>query len=660
MAAETSPDWSGSSDAVGQAATVAPMTAAPSPHGADGVGPGRGVGKARREAVAGDGRGPAGTPRLRDLIGVGSYARRAIGLVWETSHAVTIALAVGSIVGGLVPSAMAWTGKKLIDAVLHAAGTDDPASRRAAMVWVAVELGLAIVMAATNRVLSILRALLRARLGNRINVMILGKALRFDLTHYEDAEVYDMLTRARREASSRPLSMVMRTFSIVQMTIALASLGALLAAFSPIALAILLAAALPAFVVEAKFSGDAFRLFRWRTPETREQAYLESVLARDDHAKEVKLYDLGPRFLVRYQAIFDRVYDGDRRLAWRRGLWGLGLGVVGTVAFYGMYLWIARAAIAGAISIGAMTMYVVVFRQAQSSLAGMLGDLGGLYEDNLYLSTLYELLDLPTAPAAGGVTVGAMPGDGVRFDDVSFVYPGETAPALRNITLHVPPGSKLAIVGENGSGKTTLIKLLAGLYTPTSGKVTVDGTAVRDWDHGALRRRIGVIFQDFVRYQLTVGENIGAGDDRAYDDRARWATAAEQGLAAPVVAELAAGYDTRLGKWFKDGRELSLGQWQKIALSRAFMRKDADILVLDEPTASMDAAAEVAIFDRFRERTKDQIAIVISHRFSTVRMADTIVVLDGGAIIERGSHDELVAAGGRYATLFALQARGYR
>lgn len=614
----------------------------------------------RRPRPAHHGAAPAAAPKLRDLLGVIGYARRALGLVWTTSRAITIALAVGSVLLGLMPGAMAWTGKRLVDAVVHAAATGEDAARHRALVWVGVELGLAIALATTSRVLSILRSLLRAQLGNRINVMILDKALAFDLTHFEDSEVYDMLTRARREASSRPLSMVMSTFSIGQQLIALISLAALLAGFSPAALAVLLAAAIPAFLVEAKFSGDAFRLFRWRTPETREQAYLESALARDDHAKEVKLYDLGPRFLQRYQEIFELVYAGDSKLAWRRGLWGLGLGVLGTIAFYGMYLWVARAAIAGAISLGAMTMYVVVFRQAQSSLASVLGDVGGLYEDNLYLSTLYELLDLPTAPRSGGVTVGAVPGDGVRFDDVSFCYPGSTEPALAGVSLHVPPGSKLAIVGENGSGKTTLIKLLAGLYQPTSGEVRVDGTPVRDWDPMALRRRIGVIFQDFVRYQLTVGENIGAGDERAFDDRDRWAAAAEQGLAAPVVAELPAGYDTRLGKWFKDGRELSLGQWQKVALARAFMRKDADILVLDEPTASMDAAAEVAIFDRFRERTKDQIAIVISHRFSTVRMADTIVVLDGGRVLERGSHDELVAAGGRYATLFNLQARGYR
>ncbi|MEZ4401302.1 MAG: ABC transporter ATP-binding protein [Kofleriaceae bacterium] len=599
-------------------------------------------------------------PQLRDLLGVVGYARRALGLVWSTSRAITISLLVGSVLLGLMPGAMAWTGKRLVDAVVHAAASGEDVARRHALMWVGVELGLAIALAATSRVLSILRSLLRARLGNRINVMILDKALDFDLTHFEDADVYDMLTRARREASSRPLSMVMSTFSITQQVISLASLAALLAGFSPAALAVLLAAAVPAFLVEAKFSGDAFRLFRWRTPETREQAYLESALARDDHAKEVKLYDIGPRFLRRYQEIFELVYLGDSRLAWKRGLWGLALGVVGTVAFYGMYLWVAWAAIAAEITLGAMTMYVVVFRQAQAALASVLGDVGGLYEDNLYLSTLYELLDLPTTPRTGGVTEGADPTDGVRFDDVTFMYPGSTTAALANVSLHVPPGSKLAIVGENGSGKTTLIKLLAGLYRPTSGQVLVDGTPVPAWEPMALRRRIGVIFQDFVRYQLTVGENIGAGDEQAYDDRERWAVAAEQGLAAPVIDELPAKFDTRLGKWFKDGRELSLGQWQKIALSRAFMRKDADILVLDEPTASMDAAAEVAIFDRFRERTKDQIAIVISHRFSTVRMADTIVVLDGGQILERGTHAELVAAGGRYATLFNLQAQGYR
>jgi ATP-binding cassette subfamily B protein len=285
---------------------------------------------------------------------------------------------------------------------------------------------------------------------------------------------------------------------------------------------------------------------------------------------------------------------------------------------------------------------------------------GSMVEDNLYLSNLYEYLDTPAEAERAGPVRGPNPEDGVRFEGVSFSYPGSTEPALDAIDLHIRPGSKLAIVGENGSGKTTLIKLLCGLYLPTKGRITLDGLDLREWDGRALRRRVGVIFQDFVRYQLTVGENIGAGDEQAYDDRGRWDDAAERALAKPVIDTLPDRYDTRLGRWFKGGRELSLGQWQKVALARSFVRKDADVLVLDEPTASMDAEAEVQVFERFREHTEKRIAIVISHRFSTVRMADEIVVLDRGAIRERGTHEQLLAAGGRYATLFTLQARGYR
>ncbi|HSN26455.1 MAG TPA: ABC transporter ATP-binding protein, partial [Kofleriaceae bacterium] len=297
---------------------------------------------------------------------------------------------------------------------------------------------------------------------------------------------------------------------------------------------------------------------------------------------------------------------------------------------------------------------------AQSALSSALGDVGGMYEDNLYMSNLYEFLDTPTITTSGTATTGPEPGDGVRFDHVTFEYPGSTERAVDDITLHIRPGSKLAIVGENGSGKTTLIKLLTRLYEPSAGTITLDGRDLREWDRATLQRRIGVIFQDFVRYQMTVGENIGAGDDRAYEDRIRWDDAADRGLAKPFIETFPDTYDTQLGKWFRAGRELSLGQWQKIALARSFMRKEADILVLDEPTASMDAEAEVKIFERFRELTDDKIAIVISHRFSTVRMADEIIVLDKGRIIERGSHDELVKLGGRYATLFNLQAAGYR
>jgi ATP-binding cassette subfamily B protein len=604
--------------------------------------------------------GPRAKPEARGIrpyLGVFKFSRRALQLVWSTSPKLTIAFAIGTVIAGLVPGAIAYVGKQLIDSVLAASKGGD---RAEVTKWVIVELSLVAGMATISRVLGILRSLLRAQLGNRVNVMILEKALELELPHFEDDEMYDRITRARREASSRPLTLETGTFHAIQATLSLASYAALLAAFSPIAVVVLVLAGIPSFLAEAKFAGDAFRLFKWRTPETREQIYLETVLAREDHVKEVKLFGLGRRFLDRYKAIFDRIYEGDRKLTWRRGLWGLGLGLLSMAAFYGMYLWIALSAVEGVMTIGAMTMYVLVFKQGQSALSQLLGDIGGMYEDNLYLSALYELLDEKVPARSGALASGSNRGDGLRFEDVSFTYPGATTPAISGITLHVPAGTKLAIVGDNGSGKTTLVKLLARLYEPNGGRILLDGVDLREWDVEILRRRIGVIFQDFVKYQLTVGENVGSGDDRAYDDRARWAEASDKGLAAPFVDELPKAYDTQLGKWFKDGRELSGGQWQKIALSRAFMRKDADILVLDEPTAAMDAEAEVKIFDRFRELTADQIAIVISHRFSTVRMADSIIVLDSGKIIEHGSHTALVALGGRYATLFQLQAQGYR
>ena len=601
---------------------------------------------------------PPSPPKLKERLAIFRFALRAFTLVWTTSRALTVWLAILTLVAGLMPGAIALIGKELVDAVVSARGGGDDAL---VIRWLVIEATLVVALAAVQRTLAMLRSLLRAQLGNRVNVMILEKALELELVHFEDADLYDRITRARREASQRPLSLVSRTFDVIRGTIQLITYGALLLAFSPLALFVMVAAGLPSFFAEAKFAGDAFRLFKWRTPEVREQGYLEQVLAREDHVKEVKLFGLGRRFLDRYIAIFHTLYAEDRRLTLRRGLWGLGLGIVGTATFYAAYVWIALAAVAGALTLGAMTMYVMIFKQGQSALSGLLSDMSGLYEDNLYLSSLYELLDEPVQRLPGAKSDdGPEPRDGLRFEDVSFRYPGSSTAALEHVSFHIPPGSKLAIVGENGSGKTTLVKLLARLYEPTEGRITLAGRDLREWDPEALRRRIGIIFQDFVRYQMTVGQNIGAGDEPAYDDRARWTEAADKGLALPVIETMDKGFDTQLGRWFKDGRELSLGQWQKVALARAFMRRDADILVLDEPTASMDAEAEVKVFERFRELTKDQIAIVISHRFSTVRMADFIVVLDHGKIIESGSHTDLVALGGRYATLFNLQAAGYR
>ena len=596
---------------------------------------------------------------VRGFFGVFRYSRRAVELVWSTSRSLTLAIAVLTVVAGALPAAVAYIGSLIVDAVVAAMKTAGGDATHV-IELVLLEGLLVAAIAAGQRGLSLCQSLLRAQLGQRVNVMILEKALTLELQHFEDSEFYDKLTRARREASSRPLSLVMRTFGLVQNGISLISYGALLIHFSPWAVAVLFLAGLPSFIAEAKFSGDAFRLFRWRSPETRMQTYLETVLAREDHAKEVKLYGLGERLLGRYRSIFNRLYSADRALTIRRDAWGFGLGLIGTLALYGAYAWIAVSTVRGLITLGQMTMYLMLFRQGQSSVSASLSAVGGMYEDNLYLSTLYDYLETEVTPPLGDAARGPHPEDGIRFENVSFAYPGATEPALENVTLHLKPGASLALVGENGSGKTTLIKLLTRLYQPTEGRILLDGLDLTEWEERKLRERIGVIFQDFTRYQMLVGENVGAGDEEHFEDETRWREAAAKGQASDFIETLPAGYQTQLGKWFQDGRELSGGQWQKIALSRAFMRTRADILVLDEPTAAMDAQAEAEVFEHFRQLARERITILISHRFSTVRMADQIAVLDRGRIVEIGSHEELMQLNGRYAHLFTLQARGYR
>ncbi len=611
-------------------------------------------------------RSPPGPPpdaTTRGFLGVFRYSRRAMELVWTTNRGLTVALAILTLLAGVLPAAMAWVGALIIDAVIAATkATQDSGliSMSRVFTLVAIEAMIVAALTGAQRGISLCQALLRAQLGQRVNVMILEKALTLELAQFEDADFYDKLTRARREASSRPLSLVKRTFGLVQNLVSLLSYGVLLVQFSPWAVAVLLLAGLPAFFAETKFSGEAFRLFRWRSPETRMQIYLETVLAREDNVKEVKLFGLGPLLLDRYRDIFHRLYKADRALAIRRDGWGFVLGLIGTLALYGAYAWIAVAAVASRITLGQMTMYLMLFRQGQSAVSAILSAIGGMYEDNLYLSTLYEFLETPVGATDASKLRGPLPDDGIRFEGVSFTYPGASQPALLGIDLHIQPGESLALVGENGSGKTTLIKLLTRLYRPDRGRILLDGMDLNDWQESALRQRIGVIFQDFSRYQFLVGENIGVGDVRNFEDEERWREAAGKGMADAIIEGLPAGYDTQLGKWFKDGQELSGGQWQKIALSRAFMRAEADILVLDEPTASMDAAAEATIFEHFRRLTQNRIAILISHRFSTVRMASQIVVIENGRIIERGSHEDLIKLDGHYARLFSLQAAGYK
>ncbi len=586
-----------------------------------------------------------------------------MGLVWDTSAALTVVMAVTTLVSGILPAAIASVGGLFVDAVASAfqeTGNSAQQMRSEALYYVFLEAGLVVLMTAAQRISTVCQSILRVLLGNKINVMILEKALTLELAHFEDSEFYDKLVRARREASSRPLSLVIKTFDLFRDSILLVTIGIWLYQFSPYAVLLLGLAGVPAFLAEARFSGEAFRIHRRRSAERRMQIYLEMVLTREDGVKEVKLLQLGKLFVQRYVDIFKNIYREDKSLVLRRGFWGYVLGLLASAAFYFAYGWVGFAAIAGTITIGQMTMYIAQFRLGQNAVSSSLTAVNGMYEDNLYLSNLSEYLSHKVPEQTGSNTRGPDSGAGILFENVSFKYPGSENPALHNINLHIRPGESLAIVGENGSGKTTLIKLLTRLYVPTEGKIFLEGLELSAWDIDTLRQKIGVIFQDFSRYQLIVGENIGIGDVKNIHQDDHVADAARKGMADVFIRDLPAGYKTQLGTWFKDGKELSGGQWQKIALSRAFMRNQADILILDEPTAAIDAKAEAEIFEHFRDLTANKISIIISHRFSTVRRANYIVVLDQGEILERGSHTELLHLDGQYATLFKLQAKGYQ
>ena len=600
---------------------------------------------------------------VRKFFSVFQYSRVALEIVWSTSAALTLAMAFSTLVSGVLPAAIASVGGLFVDAVASAFQQDSAAAEQArddVLFYVFLELGLVVLITGAQRLNTICQSILRVLLGNKINVMILEKALTLELAHFEDAEYYDKLVRARREASSRPLSLVIKTFDLLRDLIALITIGIFLFQFSAWAVALLAVAGVPAFLAEAKFSGEAFRIHRRRSAERRMQIYLEMVLTREDGVKEVKLLQLGKLFLKRYVDIFRSMYKEDRNLVLRRGFWGYVLGLLASSAFYFAYGWVGFATIAGAITIGQMTMYIAQFRLGQNAVTNSLTAINGMYEDNLYLSNLTEYLEHKVPEQTGTKTLGFDRDDGIRFEDVSFSYPGSEIPALNKVSLHIKPGESLAIVGENGSGKTTLIKLLTRLYSPSKGKIFLEGLELKEWDIETLRQKIGVIFQDFARYQLIVGENIGIGDVDEIETDPLIEEAAKKGMADVFVRDLPRSYKTQLGTWFKDGKELSGGQWQKIALSRAFMRSKADILILDEPTAAIDAKAEAEIFSHFGDLTDNKISIIISHRFSTVRRADHIIVLEKGEIQEEGSHSELLENEGHYATLFRLQAQGYQ
>lgn len=603
-----------------------------------------------------------------------SYTRRAMGLVWKSSPSLTSALATLTLISAALPPLIALAGKRIVDEVV--AG-----SRDGTVNWVFFELGLVALQATLSRGLWYVRSTLGSRLGTDINVAILERATALDLKHFEDSEFYDRLSRARREASSRPMSLVTDSFALVQSVLTLAGYAVLLVQFSPWVVLALTAATIPATIAEMKYSKVAFRLRNWRSPESRRLIYLEYVLANDEHAKEVKLFGLGPLFLGRYKELAEKFHSEDTKLARKRAVVTHLLSLFATIAFYGSYAAMAIAAATKVLTLGNMTMYVLAFRSGQQSFQSILSGIGSIYEHNLYMSNLFAYLDgsvealdkKATEEAAkatskktnGAKTTSPEPASterGIRLENVSFRYAGMEKKdkwVLRNVDLFVPEGQSVALVGQNGAGKTTLIKLVTGLYEPSEGRVLLDGKDVRAWDRDELLERFGVVFQDFNQYQLKMRENVGVGSIEHLEEQPRIERAVERGGADAVASGLAEGIETPLGRWFQDGAELSGGQWQKVALARGFMREQADILILDEPTAALDAEAEHAVFERFRLLAKDRTTIIISHRFPTVRMADRILVLEHGEIIEDGTHAALLEANKTYAHLYRLQAEGY-
>ncbi len=507
---------------------------------------------------------------------------------------------------------------------------------------------------------SLLESLLAERFANVASVRLMEHAATLDLEDFEDSEVQDQLDRARRQATGRS-GLLGQLFGQAQDMVTIVSFAASLAFYEPWLILLLAVAVVPAFLGESHFNAQGYELAWRRTPASRELDYLRATGASVETAKEVKIFGLAPYLVERYRALADEIYDANRAIARKRAGWGGLFTAAGTLGYYGAYGFLAWRTVTGELSIGDLTFLSASFRRLRNLLEGLLIGFSQVAGQALYLDDFFSFFDLApeivSPPAA--LPFPTPIASGFVFEDVGFRYPGAERWAVRHLSFELRAGEVLALVGENGAGKTTLVKLLARLYDPDEGRILLDGRDLEEYDLAGLRARIGVIFQDFVRYHLTAAENIAIGRIDAADDRARIEAAAERSLASEVIAKLPLGYDQLIGRRFKSGVELSGGEWQKIAIARAYMR-DADVLILDEPTAALDARAEFEVFQRFAELSRGKTAVLISHRFSTVRRADRILVLADGEIEASGTHDELMARRGRYAELFDLQAAGFR
>jgi len=593
-----------------------------------------------------------------------------LALVWRTSPSLAISQGLLRIVRALLPVATLFVGKLIIDEVVVMVQAPHPAADL--QQWIAgglldrigmllaLEFGLAVLSDVLGRAVSLLDSLLSEQFSNETSLRLMEHAATLDLEDFEDSELQDKLERARRQASGRS-SLIGQLFGQAQDVVTVASFAAGLLVYAPWLIVLLAIALLPAFIGEAHFNAQSYSLNYARTPERRELDYVRQTGASAETAKEVKIFGLSGFLIDRYRVLATSFFEANRRIALRRAGWGSLLSAIGTVAYYVAYAYIVWRTLHGDFSIGDLTFLAGSFRRLRTLLENLLLGFSQVAGQALYLDDLFSFFEItpeivpPPNPRPFPVPIRL----GFQFENVGFRYPGAERWAVRGLTFELHAGETLALVGENGAGKTTLVKLLARLYDPDEGRILLDGHDLREYDLFALRANIGVIFQDFVRYFFTAADNIAVGRIEARDDRPRIVRAAERSLADEVIRKLPGGYDQVLGKRFRTGVDLSGGEWQKVAIARAYMR-DAQLLILDEPTAALDARSEFEVFKRFKDLSEGRTAVLISHRFSSVRMADRIVVLKDGAVDSAGTHAELLALRGRYAELFELQAAGYR
>ncbi len=598
-------------------------------------------------------------PTLKDRFSALKNLPQFFALVWQTSPSLTLATAFIRLLRSAIPVSMLYIGKLIIDAVIHP-GTVNDASPNYIWQLVAIEFALAVLSDAMGRLTTLIDSLLGDLFANHTSVKIMEHAATLDLEQFEDSHFYDKLERARQQTIGRTI-LLSQVLSQVQDLITMGFLAAGLVVFNPWLILLLIVAVLPAFIGESYFNDKNYSLSRRQTPERRELDYIRYIGASDETAKEVKLFNLSGFLIDRFRQLSNRFYVDNKKLAIKRSAWGTLFSLIGTLGYYCAYVYIISKTVQGKISVGSLTFLAGSFRQMRALLDGVLGRFTAVSQGAIYLKDFFEFFHIQPSihPTANARPFPNPIQQGFVFENVGFKYTNANYFANRHLNFTLAAGEKLALVGENGAGKTTLVKLLARLYDPTEGRILLDGYDLREYDLAALRKNVGVIFQDYIRYQMTAAQNIAVGNIEEIQNRELVERSAQKSMADAMIQRLEGKYEQALGRRFNQGVELSGGEWQKIALARAYM-KDAQLLILDEPTSALDARAEYEVFQRFAELTKGKTAVLISHRFSTVRMADRILVLDKGELLEIGSHEELLAKGGRYAELFQLQAMGYQ